>query len=76
MHENYCLVNRLAGTVHIDHATGALSWDQENLDPLIKKFVKRYLIDEGFIEQALDMLDPVIDPEINAQLKSLLNSSL
>jgi hypothetical protein len=31
------------------------------------------LFDEGFIEQALGMLDPVIDRELTALLKSLID---
>ena len=51
-----------------------LGWGQDNLDPLIKRYVKRYLFDEGFIEQALGMLDPVIDQDITALLEILRDS--
>ena len=71
MQEKYSIANNLAGTVHIDHATGALSWDQSNLDPVIQRYVKRYLVDEGFIEAALGMLDPRLDSEVIELLKSL-----
>ena len=33
MQRKYSIPNHLAGTVHIDHAIGALSWDQKDLDP-------------------------------------------
>jgi hypothetical protein len=71
MREKYSIANHLAGTVHIDAATGALSWDRNNLDPVIQRYVKRYLFDEGFIEEALGMLDPRLDREVTELLKSL-----
>jgi hypothetical protein len=74
MQEKFSVAHPLVGTVHIDHITGALSWGQDNLDPLIKRYVKRYLFDEGFIEQALGMLDPVIDQDITALLEILRDS--
>ena len=74
MQEKCSIAHPLVGTVHIDHITGALSWDQDDLDPLVKRYVKRYLFDEGFIEQALGMLDPVIDQEVTALLKILRDS--
>jgi hypothetical protein len=71
MREKYSIANHLAGTVHIDYTTGALSWDQHNLDPVIQSYVKRYLFDEGFIEEALGVLDPKPDREVIDLLKSL-----
>jgi hypothetical protein len=68
------LENPLVGTVLINHVTGALTWDQENLDPVIKSYVKRYLFEEGFIEQALGMLDPALDPVTTALLEALMDS--
>jgi hypothetical protein len=73
MQENFSITNHLVGTVHIDQLTGALTWDQANLDPVTQKYVKRYLLDEGFIELALGALDPVLDPELTELLKSLEN---
>jgi hypothetical protein len=73
MQDKYTVSHHLAGTVHIDHITGAVSWDQETIDPLIKRYAKRYLFDEGFIEDALGMLDPAIDQEIAALLKNLID---
>ena len=75
MREKYSIANHLAGTVHIDNTTGALSWDQHNLDPVIQSYVKRYLFDEGFIEEALGMLDPKPDREVIELLKSLKEES-
>jgi hypothetical protein len=74
MQAKYSVVNHLVGTVQIDHVTGAVSWDEQNLDPLIKRYVKKYLFDEGFIDQALGKLDPAIDPETNAWVKALMDS--
>ena len=71
MQAKYSVAIHLVGTVHINHATGALNWDRENLDPVIKSYIKKYLFDEGFIEHALAMLDPAIDQEITALLDSL-----
>jgi hypothetical protein len=36
MQEKYSFTHPLVGTVHIDPVTGALNWDQENLDPVVK----------------------------------------
>jgi hypothetical protein len=74
MQAKYSVAIHLVGTVQINHSTGALSWDKENLDPVVKSYVKKYLFDEGFIEHALGMLDPAIDQEINALLDSLTES--
>jgi hypothetical protein len=74
MQEKYSFANPLVGTVFINQVTCALSWDQENLDPVIKSYVKRYLFEEGFIEQALGMLDPALDPETTAPLEALMDS--
>jgi hypothetical protein len=74
MQEKYSVAHHLVGAVSIDPITGALTWGQENIDPLIKRYVKRYLFDEGFIEQALGMLEPDIDREIAALLKLLLDA--
>jgi hypothetical protein len=71
MQENYSIVNHLAGTVHIDRMTGALSWDRKNLDPVTQRYVKRYFFDEGFIEHALGMLDPALDPKAPEFLQGL-----
>jgi hypothetical protein len=71
MQENFSVTNNLAGTVHINRCTGALRWDHVNLDPVIRRYVKMYLFDEGFIEHALGTLDPGIDEAVTDLLKSL-----
>ena len=75
MQENYSVANHLAGTVHIDRVTGTLRWDRKNLDPVIQRYVKRHLFDEGFIEQAIGMLDPALDPKLAGLLQSLEDPS-
>ena len=34
-------------------------WEQEDLDPALKQYAKKYIIDEGFLEQALGALEPL-----------------
>jgi hypothetical protein len=46
-------------------------WEQEDLDPVSKQYAKKYLVCEGFLEQALGVLDPVPDPEIVLFLDSI-----
>ena len=31
---------------------------KQNLDPVVKQYAKKYLVQEGFLEQALGVLDP------------------
>ena len=47
-----------AGIVHINCQTGHLFWEEENLDPVSRQYVKKYLVQEGFVELALGVLDP------------------
>ena len=54
------------GVVHIDRQTGVMFWEQEDLDPVLKHYAKKYIIDEGFLEQALGTLEPLPDREIDA----------
>jgi hypothetical protein len=76
MQGKYVVAHPLVGFIHIDYVTGALVWNQDTIDPLIKRYVKRYLFDEGFIEHALGMLDPAIDQETALLLKALMDSGL
>jgi hypothetical protein len=61
MRQNISVTTHLAGIVHIDSATGILTFAEKRLDPVLKQFVKKYLVYEGFIEQAVGALDPVPD---------------
>jgi hypothetical protein len=64
MQKNFSVVTDATGIVHIDRQTGVMLWEQEDLDPVLKQYAKKYLVSEGFLEQALGILDPLPDPEI------------
>ena len=49
---------RKAGVVHINCQNGHMFWEEENLDPVSRQYVKKYLVQEGFVELALGVLDP------------------
>ena len=49
---------QIAGMVHINCQTGHLFWEEENLDPVVRQYAKNYLVEEGFLEQALGVLNP------------------
>ena len=36
-------------------------WEKEDLDPVLKQYAKKYIMDEGFLEQALGALEPLPD---------------
>jgi hypothetical protein len=55
-----------SGIVYIDCETGTMSWEEEGLDPVLKQYAKKYLVQEGFLEQALGILDP--EPNESADL--------
>jgi hypothetical protein len=42
-----------AGIVRINCQSGQLFWEEENLDPVVKQYAKKYLVQDGFLEQAL-----------------------
>jgi len=71
MQAKYSVTIPWAGIIYIDPITGALSWDRPIADPVIKGYVKRYLFDEGFVEQALGILDPAINDDIDTLLRSV-----
>ena len=54
------------GVVHIDRRTGLLFWEQEDLDPVLKQYAKKYIIDEGFLEAALGVLEPLPEQQIDS----------
>jgi hypothetical protein len=54
------------GVVHIDRQTGVMFWEQEDLDPVLKQYAKKYIIDEGFLERAIGALEPLPDREIDS----------
>jgi hypothetical protein len=61
MQKNFSVVTDATGIVHIDRQTGVMLWEQEDLDPVLKQYAKKYLVSEGFLEQALGILDPLPD---------------
>jgi hypothetical protein len=58
MQKHLSVVTHRAGMVHINCQSGQLFWEEENLDPVVKQYAKKYLVQEGFVEQALGVLDP------------------
>jgi hypothetical protein len=52
---------RQAGVVHINCQSGHMFWEEENLDPVVQQYAKKYLVQEGFVEQALGALEPQPD---------------
>jgi hypothetical protein len=60
------ITHAAGGVVHINRQTGHLFWEEENLDPVVKQYAKKYLVQEGFVEQALGALDP--EPNESANL--------
>jgi hypothetical protein len=71
MKKNLYVVAGATGVVHIDRHTGAMHWEQEDIDPVSKQYAKKYLVCEGFLEQALGALEPSPDPEIVLFLDSI-----
>ena len=59
MQKHLSVVTHRAGMVHINCQSGQLFWEEEDLDPVVKQYAKKYLVQEGFLEQALGVLDPV-----------------
>jgi hypothetical protein len=62
-----------AGIVHINCQTGQMFWEEENLDPVVKQYAKKYLVQEGFVEQALGVLDPAPHQVPDLFLDDVLN---
>ena len=58
MQTHLSVITHKAGIVHINRQSGHLFWEEENLDPVVKQYAKKYLVQEGFLEQALGVLDP------------------
>jgi hypothetical protein len=71
MQKNFFVLTSATGIVQIDRHTGVIHWEQEDLDPVLKQYAKRYLVCEGFLEQALGVLEPSLDPETVLFLDSI-----
>lgn len=66
MQKHLSVKTQRAGMVHINCQSGHLFWEEENLDPIVTQYAKKYLVQEGFLEQALGVLDPKpnYDPDL------------
>jgi hypothetical protein len=73
MQKHLSVVTHRAGIVHINCQNGQLFWEEENLDPVVKQYAKKYLVQEGFVEQALGVLDPEPQPVRDLFLDDVLN---
>ena len=56
MQKHLSVKTHKAGMVHINCRSGHLFWEEENLDPIVTQYAKKYLVQEGFLEQALGFL--------------------
>jgi hypothetical protein len=61
MQKHLSVKTQRAGLVHINRQSGRLFWEEENLDPVVQQYAKKYLVQEGFVEQALGALEPQPD---------------
>ena len=61
MQKHLSVKTQRAGLVHINRQSGRLFWEEENLDPVVQQYAKKYLVQEGFVEQALGALEPQRD---------------
>jgi hypothetical protein len=66
MQKHLSVKTHRAGMVHINCQSGHLFWEEENLDPVLRQYAKKYLVQEGFVELALGVLDP--EPAYDADL--------
>jgi len=61
MQKHLSVKTQRAGIVYINCQTGHMFWEEENLDPVVRQYAKKYLVQEGFLEQAIGALDPQIN---------------
>ncbi|HEY4815001.1 MAG TPA: hypothetical protein VIH58_10015 [Chthoniobacterales bacterium] len=73
MEKRLSVVTRAAGVVHLNHKTGLIVWEREDLDPVLKQYTKNYLWEEGFIELALGILEPRPNESSDLFLDDVLN---
>jgi hypothetical protein len=73
MQKHLSVKTQSAGVVHINCQTGHLFWEEENLDPVVSQYAKKYLVQEGFVEQALGVLDPQPNYKADPLLDEILN---
>jgi hypothetical protein len=73
MQKYLCVKIRKAGVVHINCQTGHMFWEEENLDPAWRESVKKYLVQEGFVELALGVLNPQPNYDADPFLDEITN---
>jgi len=73
MQKHLSVITQKAGMVHINCQTGHLFWEEENLDPVLQQYAKKYLVQEGFLEQAIGALDPQINESADLFLEDISN---
>ena len=73
MQKHLSVKTRKAGIVHINCQNGHLFWEQENLDPVVRQYVKKYLVQEGFVELALGVLNPQPNYDADPLLDEISN---
>ena len=73
MEKRLSVVTRAAGVVYLNHKTGLIVWEREDLDPVLKQYTKNYLWEEGFIELALGILEPRPNESSDLFLDDVLN---
>jgi len=72
MRKYLVVITQAAGVARIDRKTGRIRWEQKNLDPALRRYARKYLVREGFIELALGILDP----ELNERVDLFLDDDL
>lgn len=73
MQKHLSVITQKAGMVHINCQNGRLFWEEENIDPVLKQYAKKYLVQEGFLEQALGALDPAPTESVDPVLDDFSN---
>jgi hypothetical protein len=63
---HYFVLIDAVGVVHIDRQTGVMFWEKGDLDPVLKQYAKKYIMDEGSFGKALGVLEPLPDREIDS----------
>jgi hypothetical protein len=73
MQKHLFVKTQRAGIVYINCQTGHMFWEEENLDPVVRQYAKKYLVQEGFLEQAIGALDPQINESADLFLEDISN---
>ena len=73
MQKHLSVKTQRAGIVYINCQTGHMFWEEENLDPVVRQYAKKYLVQEGFLEQAIGALDPQINESADLFLEDISN---